>query len=305
MTFPRTRRVAAAAAVAAVVAALAFSPQATAAPAPAPAPAGAEVEPQLASHSEQRLDSAKAALDRAAPPDESITSWYVDADAHAVVVAAQPDAGPAVARFIEASGVDKELVRVEPATGAPRLLQPWPLTEGDPYYVGSARCTVGFLVTTRGGDDGFVTAGHCGGVGSSTQGFNLQPQGTFQISHFPGNDWALVIVSDNWIPTPIATGSREAAVGASVCKLGSTTGTTCGTITAKNVTVNYPQGTVSGLTRTTLCAEPGDSGGPVFAGTQGQGIVSGGSGNCAFGGVTYFQPLNPILSSARLSLITA
>jgi streptogrisin C len=62
---------------------------------------------------------------------------------------------------------------------------------------------------------------------------------------------------------------------------------------------------VFGLTRTTACAEPGDSGGSfVAANGQAQGVTSGGSGNCTFGGVTFFQPLNPMLNSYNLSLVT-
>jgi streptogrisin C len=100
-------------------------------------------------------------------------------------------------------------------------------------------------------------------------------------------------------------GSVEAMVGASVCRSGSTTGWHCGTIQEQNATVTYAEGTVNGLTRTTVCAEPGDSGGPYMAGTQAQGVTSGGSGDCTSGGTTFFQPVNPILSDFGLTLVTA
>jgi streptogrisin C len=100
-------------------------------------------------------------------------------------------------------------------------------------------------------------------------------------------------------------GSTEAAVGASICRSGSTTGWHCGTISAKNQTVNYAQGSVSGLTRTNVCAEPGDSGGSWLSGNQAQGVTSGGSGNCTSGGTTYFQPVNEILSAYGLTLVTS
>jgi len=100
-------------------------------------------------------------------------------------------------------------------------------------------------------------------------------------------------------------GSTEAAVGASICRSGSTTGWHCGTIAAKNQTVNYSQGSVSGLTRTNVCAEPGDSGGGWMSGQQGQGVTSGGSGNCSSGGTTYYQPVNEILSVYALTLRTS
>ena len=53
---------------------------------------------------------------------------------------------------------------------------------------------------------------------------------------------------------------------------------------------NYAEGTVSGLIKTNVCAESGDSGGSLFAGTKALGLTSGGSGNCSSGGTTYFQP---------------
>jgi streptogrisin C len=180
---------------------------------------------------------------------------------------------------------------------------------GDAYYMGG-RCSVGFSVS-----GGFVTAGHCGTTGTATQGYNQVAQGTFRGSSFPGNDYAWVQVNSNWTPQPwvnnyaggnvTVAGSTEAAVGASICRSGSTTGWRCGTVQAKNSTVNYPQGTVTGLTRTNACAEPGDSGGSWLSGQQAQGVTSGGSGNCSSGGTTYFQPVNEILSVYGLTLTTS
>jgi streptogrisin C len=105
--------------------------------------------------------------------------------------------------------------------------------------------------------------------------------------------------------TVAVQGSTEAAVGASVCRSGSTTGWRCGTIQAKNQTVNYPEGSVTGLTRTSACAERGDSGGSWLSGNQAQGVTSGGSGNCTTGGTTFFQPVNEILQAFGLTLVTS
>lgn len=46
-----------------------------------------------------------------------------------------------------------------------------------------------------------------------------------------------------------------------------------------------------------LCAEPGDSGGPLYDGTKALGLPSGGSGDCAEGGTTFFQPLPAVLKA--------
>jgi streptogrisin B len=86
----------------------------------------------------------------------------------------------------------------------------------------------------------------------------------------------------------------DAFVGESVKRTGSTTGTHSGTVTALNVSVHYsghPGGTVSGLIQTTVCAEGGDSGGPLYDGKKALGLTSGGSGDCTSGGTTFFQPV--------------
>ena len=83
---------------------------------------------------------------------------------------------------------------------------------------------------------------------------------------------------------------------------GSTTGIHSGRVTALNATVNYPQGTVTGLIRTNICAEPGDSGGSLYAGTAALGLTSGGSGNCSSGGTTFFQPVTEALSVFGVSV---
>ena len=157
---------------------------------------------------------------------------------------------------------------------------------------------------------GFVTAGHCGAVGATTTGFNQAPQGTVARLDLPRQrrlrfrrDQRRLgrrpVVNDfNGGEAPVA-GSEEAPVGAAVCRSGSTTGTRCGVIQAKNATVNYPEGAVTGLTQTDVCAEGGDSGGSWLSGDQAQGVTSGGSGDCTVGGTTFFQPVNEILAGGE------
>jgi streptogrisin C len=208
-----------------------------------------------------------------------------------------------VGTFVASAGTDKDAVRVVPSKERPQPL--YNIVGGNAYYIGSGRCSVGFAVTAG----GFVTAGHCGQAGNTTTGYNGAAQGTFQGSSFPGNDYAWVRTNTSWVPTnqvagttARVAGSTVAAIGASVCRSGSTTGWRCGAMQAYNATVNYSQGSVYGLTRTSVCAEPGDSGGSFISGTQAQGVTSGGSGNCSTGGTTYFQPVNEILSVYGLAL---
>ena len=95
--------------------------------------------------------------------------------------------------------------------------------------------------------------------------------------------------------------ARPAVEGASVCRSGATTGWHCGIIQQRDASVTYPQGNVSGLIRTNVCAEPGDSGGSFVSGDQAQGVASGGSGDCSRG-ITYFQPIGAILTVYGLTL---
>jgi streptogrisin B len=86
--------------------------------------------------------------------------------------------------------------------------------------------------------------------------------------------------------------AANAYVGESVKRTGSTSGTHSGTVTALNVTVRYVGGgIVRGMIQTNVCAEPGDSGGPLYDGTKALGLTSGGSGDCTSGGTTFYQPV--------------
>ncbi|MFI9552600.1 S1 family peptidase [Nonomuraea endophytica] len=259
-------------------------------------------QPVVVSRTLAQLTAVKDQLDAAAAKGSGAL-WFVDVTTNTVAVqAATQEAGEAL---VAAAGVDRAAVQISVTTESP---QPFiDIIGGAAYYIGSSRCSVGFSVT-RGSTPGFVTAGHCGRAGSRT----TSPTGTFQGSSFPGNDYAWVAAPGNtvrpWVrgsggQNVIVRGSTQASVGASICRSGSTTGWRCGTIGQHNATVRYPQGTVTGLTRTSACAQPGDSGGSFISGSQAQGVTSGGSGNCSSGGTTYHQPVNEILGAYGLTLV--
>jgi streptogrisin C len=269
--------------------------------------------PHLVRYSVQQLDSAKQALDAVATTaDRALPGWYVDVAANKVAVQALPGQSARAAKLAAAAGVPAAALKVVTAKAAPRPLAD--VVGAQPYFVvlpeGTARCSIGFAV-----QGGFVTAGHCGAVGTKTFDSAQKPQGTVVASTFPGNaDFGVVtanagvtlrpFVDDfNGDALPVA-GHTEAPVGAAICRSGSTTGTHCGVVEAKNQTVNYPEGSVTGLTQTTVCAEGGDSGGPWLSGDQAQGVTSGGSGDCTVGGETFFQPINEILQRNNLTLLT-
>ncbi|MGH3239021.1 MAG: carbohydrate-binding protein [Spirillospora sp.] len=266
---------------------------------------------KVVQHSLAELTAAKSKLDRAsrkgAPAHTPV--WFVDVRTNKVVL---QSSAPAEARaFAKAAGVSSSAITVERSNAKPRTY--YDLRGGDAYYMGG-RCSVGFPIT-RGSQAGFATAGHCGRAGTSVQGYNQVALGSFQGSSFPGNDYAWVAANSNWTPTArvngygtvqdrAVEGSTVSQVGQPVCRSGSTTGWHCGTISQLNTSVTYQEGTIYEVTRTTVCAEPGDSGGSYISGTQAQGVTSGGSGNCSSGGTTFFQPINEILQAYGLTLHT-
>jgi streptogrisin D len=188
------------------------------------------------------------------------------------------------------------------------------ISGGDAIYGGQYRCSLGFNVRS-GSTYYFLTAGHCGNIASSWYSNSSKTTllGTTFGSSFPGNDYAIVKYSTSYTNHPgtvdLYNGSTQditsagnASVGQAVKRSGSTTGVHSGSVTATNATVNYAEGSVSGLIRTNVCAEGGDSGGALFAGTIALGLTSGGSGNCSSGGTTYFQPVTEALSRYGVSV---
>ncbi|MER7268839.1 S1 family peptidase [Micromonospora carbonacea] len=186
---------------------------------------------------------------------------------------------------------------------------------GQAIYGGGGRCSLGANVRS-GSVSYFVTAGHCTTTATTwyADSAGSSVLGTRTGSSFPGNDYGIVRYTSTTVAHPSAvhtypgtltiTGTATPYVGMVVCRSGSTTGVRCGSITALNATVNYAQGSVTGLIRTNICAEPGDSGGPLYVAATGRivGILSGGSGNCTTGGTTYYQPIAEILSAYGVTI---
>lgn len=184
---------------------------------------------------------------------------------------------------------------------------------GDPYCTGNVRCSIGFSVY-----GGFVTAGHCeqGGASVGARRWDRSDIGILHGLSFPGDDCAWVNVGNGWWTVPVVLGwgtvsdqlvrgSAAIPIGASTCRSGSTSHWHCGNVLATNETVKYSQGAVYQMTRPSVCAEPGDSGGSFISGDQDQGVTSGGWGNCTSGGETWHQSINEILNRCGLTPHTA
>ncbi|MFD6982567.1 S1 family peptidase, partial [Streptomyces sp. NPDC059956] len=211
-----------------------------------------------------------------------------------------------IAKIRSEAGANAAALRIERTPGKLTKL----LSGGDAKYATSWRCSVGFNV--RSGSTYYVlTAGHCtDGAGTWwTNSARTTVIGATVGSSFPNNDYGLIRYDNASLAHPGTVGSQDitsavnATTGMSVTRRGSTTGTHSGSVTGLNATVNYGGGdVVYGMIRTNVCAEPGDSGGPLYSGTRAVGLTSGGSGNCSSGGTTFFQPVVEALNAYGVSV---
>ncbi|GGQ30974.1 streptogrisin D [Actinomadura coerulea] len=256
--------------------------------------------PRTVARSGADLKKVEAALKRDATVPG--TAWAVDPASNQVVLSVDSTVkGAGLKKVRAAASRQGAAVRTESVAGKFQTLT----RGGEAIYTGGARCSLGFNVR-RGGGYAFITAGHCTNIGSTWTDSSGRTLGRTAGSSFPGNDYGIVTYSSTPTDTQgtvsLYSGTRDitsagnAAVNQTVYRSGSTTGLHSGRVTALNQTVNYQEGSVSGLIRTTVCAEPGDSGGSLFAGNTALGLTSGGSGNCSSGGTTFFQPITEPLS---------
>jgi streptogrisin C len=271
--------------------------------------------PLIVSTPLSKLEEAQKALDKIdieqalgkRSGENGIAAYYVDVASNKLVLEALSGSVAQAEELAKQVGLVESEFEVRTVSGLPTTFAT--VRGGDAYLINrSGRCSVGFSVTT-----GFVSAGHCGTAGTTVTTSGGATLGSFSGSVFPGNgDYSYVrgssgntfsgTINNYSGGTLPVSGSTASAVGASICRSGSTTGVYCGAVRALGATVSYSQGRVTGLTQTSVCAEPGDSGGSFYSGSQAQGVTSGGSGDCTRGGTTYFQPVNEILSAYGLTL---
>ncbi|MFD4261177.1 S1 family peptidase [Streptomyces sp. NPDC058534] len=273
--------------------------------------AGAEAK--VVRHSMSELRSATSTL-RSAPRVPG-TAWALDYRSNEVVV--RGDRTVSTSDWSRLTGAAEGIggfVRMERTEGTFTTR----LNGAEPILSTAGRCSAGFNVTD-GRSDFILTAGHCGPTGSVWfgDGGGDRQVGKTIAGSFPGDDFSLVeyangkagdgadVVAVGDGKGVRITGTGEPAVGQRVFRSGSTSGLRDGQVTALDATVNYPEGTVTGLIETDVCAEPGDSGGPMFSEGVALGVTSGGNGDCAKGGTTFFQPLPEAMESLGVRLIVA
>jgi streptogrisin B len=221
--------------------------------------------------------------------DHGGIAWYVDDAGGRVVVTADSTVSQAEVASIQKSVGNASALQIRRVSGVFRPL----VSAGDAIYGGQYRCSLGFNVV-KNGVYYFLTAGHCGKVAKTwyTDAAHRTAIGPTIGYTFPKHDYALVQYTNQSLSHPGGYTAANAVVGERVTRTGSTSGTHSGTVTALNVSVKYQGGgTVTGMIQTNVCAESGDSGGPLYDGTKALGITSGGSGDCRTGGTTFFQPV--------------
>lgn len=242
------------------------------------------------------------------------TAWAVDPRTDRMIITADATVTGETWNELEGAvaAVGSDVAGLKRSKGEFRLFA----EGGDAIFAGNSRCSLGFNVVTEDGGPGFLTAGHCGVAADQwSEEAGGAPIATVEDAVFPGDgDFALLTYDDAATEAVSAvdlgdgrlfeiTGVEEAAIGEQVFRMGSTTGLFDGQVVGLDATVNYAEGTVTGLIQTTVCAEPGDSGGPLFTEDGAAiGLTSGGSGDCTTGGETFFQPVTTALEAVGASI---
>ncbi|MEK8073357.1 S1 family peptidase [Rhodococcoides navarretei] len=175
---------------------------------------------------------------------------------------------------------------------------------GDSFLAGTPaglgqRCSLGFNAVDPTHGSVNITAGHCNpntadtGSAALTGAYPMYGSlvgskfGSFYRTSQSHNDYALIDVDDanvgefesNAVRVPGAaplhvTGTVDPIVGAPVCKSGSRTGFSCGTILSTGQNVTLGENVFDRSFSTSICALRGDSGGPIVSGTLAVGIAS-------------------------------
>jgi Alpha-lytic protease prodomain/Trypsin len=285
---------------------------------------------QRVDDSSARLDAIMDRLDRQASKDGAgaVQGWYVDVPTNSVVVTVTERANDsktvAMTKLAKSFG-DSVRIELQSADQAPKPAEY--LVGGLEYLLPDRAhvCSIGFNTVDALNRNVVLTAGHCVKASGwlSRNGYLI---GSTRTANFPGDDFGTFWNSypSYWQPSTsvylyngtyatVAGQWDNPPVGATVCKSGRTTGFTCGTITALNQTVAYPEGTVSGLVRHTACVEGGDSGGAnISAGYYALGVTSGaatvkGTGECLSkvgqANVSWYQPIGEALTANGVRLV--
>lgn len=179
-----------------------------------------------------------------------------------------------------------------------------PVAAGDAYAstAGNTQliCSSGFNGVDGRGQAVNITAGHCdpnipaAGTAGAPSMYEVLPGnalgatlGVFQKSVLGAEDYSIVSInadarnrfSNNLVRVPgrapvAITGVADPVVGAPVCKSGTRSGFSCGTVSAVDQEVQVGDHNLEHSFAANICALPGDSGGPIISGTRAIGVSS-------------------------------
>ncbi|MFC0097855.1 proprotein convertase P-domain-containing protein [Micromonospora marina] len=285
----------------------------------------AGAEPRMVSRSRADLDRLVGKIGDLADNVPGVIGWGVDPEGNDVLVRVDTTRTTAAthAFLVRAKALG---VRVRESAGSPSP-QGGEIRPGNPWFPGTlGNCSVGFPAVDGSGGKHFLTAGHCttqpnqpayGAAGQQNRIGTSNTGGTRSVFSREGDmgvvavtepAWALSASVNTYGSAPVTvTGSTEPLVNQIVCHSGVTTGWQCGRVTSVNQTINYASGPIDGVSFTTACSLPGDSGGAWLAGTRAVGLHSGGYSSCSPGNLpdqSLFQPVNEALRKWNLTLYT-
>lgn len=267
----------------------------------------AGLKPRIVKYSMKQLSTVKQSIDRSGLVPGS--SWSVNPKTNRVVVTTDKTVtGAKLDKVKSATSKFAGKVAMRRTDGVYRAK----VSGGDAIWGSGSRCSLGFNVVHKNDPTkhAFLTAGHCG---NAVQSWSEDQAGQTSLgnttdSQFPGDDYAIVDYTSSYSNYPSTAGGQQIdkagapTAGETVTRDGSTTGTHSGKVTALDASVQYQEGTVNGLIQTTVCAEPGDSGGSLYSGSTAYGLTSGGSGDCTSGGETFFQPVQEALQAYNVEI---
>ena len=301
----------------------------------------AGARPQIVRYTASDLEAHRARLDRVAQEEGTgeVDSWYVDIQANRLVATVPTGADDAATRrFLDHVRAAGPMASIEPSAGEPVPLAANVYAGGTKTNSNGMLCSSGFAAKDAVGLQYMITAAHCMWQDVNMYIGNLH---FGQRSYVNGSyDEAAVV---NWYPAywqqkasvwnysggfaQAVFGVWAAPVNTVACKSGTTTGYTCGLIQQYNVPAKlntYPGGQqlwVFGLTKSSICSKPGDSGGPIVVSNWAQGTLSSGllytSTGAKYNGVgipycgsqvgkptaMYYQPIGATLARAGLTIM--
>ncbi|MET9555732.1 S1 family peptidase [Streptomyces sp. NPDC006645] len=269
-------------------------------------------------YSATELNTVRGAVEKA---DVTGTAWNVDPVTGKVLVSVDETVSAReIARIRRTTGELAGALTFERIPGElvldaelrERAAEMTPFVKGGEYIYGiDTTASLGFNAAYN-GQDYFITAGHCT---NDVNHWYLDPALTTYIgptvgSSYPGNDYGIVRYANSEIPRPgtVRCGQNEIDITGSVePRVGmpfNIAGYNCrpATVQAVNVSVNLSNGIVNGLFRSNGCSAPAESGTASFTGNLALGLRSIGSTSCTTGGISYWQPVNEVLTAYGLTL---